>query len=402
MLETWLASPAPGRGRPEESGVNASRGAVAGDGPRSRRSATRARLTTLPGRAATCGIGAVLIGVGADLRYLTGYVALPLERLTMLDRPRVAAARRWSCRASRPCPPGRSPAGRGRLVDLVTWIETEDPDRRSSPRLVARRGRGSPCRTGSGRCSCCASSRRCRRARFDLASVVLRDLRIVKDDDESQLLRLAAHAADRVIAQMAARPARRPHRGAMSPARSASGFVAEGHDTAEFAIVGSGPNSRVAASRGVGPRDPGRRAARCSTSAGRSAGTAAISRGSSGSPAATPPNGPDDDLPAPVRRPPGRAGGGDAGVRPGIPAERVDGIARGMIDDGRLRASVHPPDRSRDRPRGARGAVSRGREHRAAAAGHGLQHRARHLPRRALRRAHRGHRRVRPATARSS
>ena len=30
------------------------------------------------------GLGALLIGVGPDLRYLTGYAAMPLERLTML------------------------------------------------------------------------------------------------------------------------------------------------------------------------------------------------------------------------------------------------------------------------------------------------------------------------------
>jgi Xaa-Pro aminopeptidase len=33
------------------------------------------------------GAAALLVGVGADLRYLTGYVAMPLERLTMLVLP---------------------------------------------------------------------------------------------------------------------------------------------------------------------------------------------------------------------------------------------------------------------------------------------------------------------------
>ena len=34
--------------------------------------------------AAVAGLDALLIGVGADLRYLTGYDAIALERLTML------------------------------------------------------------------------------------------------------------------------------------------------------------------------------------------------------------------------------------------------------------------------------------------------------------------------------
>ena len=33
---------------------------------------------------AAAGVDALLVGPGADLRYLTGYHALPLERLTLL------------------------------------------------------------------------------------------------------------------------------------------------------------------------------------------------------------------------------------------------------------------------------------------------------------------------------
>ena len=40
-----------------------------------------ARLT------ASAGLDILLVGVGADLRYLTGYAAMPLERLTMLAVP---------------------------------------------------------------------------------------------------------------------------------------------------------------------------------------------------------------------------------------------------------------------------------------------------------------------------
>src|SRR6478672_11156359 len=84
------------------------------------------RLAAAASSAAASGIGAVLIGVGADLRYLTGYVALPLERLTMLVVP---AAGRPTLVVPRleALPAQESPAARAGLVDMATWTETEDP-----------------------------------------------------------------------------------------------------------------------------------------------------------------------------------------------------------------------------------------------------------------------------------
>jgi Xaa-Pro aminopeptidase len=45
------------------------------------------RLAGARREAAVAGLDALLIGVGADLRYLTGYDAVALERLTMLVVP---------------------------------------------------------------------------------------------------------------------------------------------------------------------------------------------------------------------------------------------------------------------------------------------------------------------------
>ena len=79
-------------------------------------------------------------------------------------------------------------------------------------------------------------------ARFSLASAVLRALRMRKDADEVELLRLAAHAADRVIDAMAAGPL--VGRTEADVAREVvERLVAEGHEHAEFSIVASGPNS---------------------------------------------------------------------------------------------------------------------------------------------------------------
>jgi Xaa-Pro aminopeptidase len=74
------------------------------------------------------GLDALLIGVGADLRYLTGYRALALERLTMLvirpgDHPTLVAhdsrrsrraIRRRLRAATSACRPGTRPTTRSR------------------------------------------------------------------------------------------------------------------------------------------------------------------------------------------------------------------------------------------------------------------------------------------------
>jgi Xaa-Pro aminopeptidase len=79
-------------------------------------------------------------------------------------------------------------------------------------------------------------------AQLELASSVLREPRIVKDPDEIALLTEAAHAADRVVARIAA--GRLVGRTEADVAREVrEQLIAEGHEAAQFAIVGSGPNS---------------------------------------------------------------------------------------------------------------------------------------------------------------
>jgi Xaa-Pro aminopeptidase len=76
---------------------------------------------------------------------------------------------------------------------------------------------------------------------FEPASTVLRDLRQVKDADEARFLRFAAEAADRTIDAIAA--GRLVGRTEIDVGREVRGrLVDEGHDQADFAIVGSGPN----------------------------------------------------------------------------------------------------------------------------------------------------------------
>src|SRR5258706_15149021 len=68
------------------------------------------------------GVDVLLLSVGADLPYLTGYEAMPLERLTMLVLPRDEEATMVIPRLEAP-----------RVVEqpdvfrLRPWEETEDP-----------------------------------------------------------------------------------------------------------------------------------------------------------------------------------------------------------------------------------------------------------------------------------
>ncbi|MFP5343763.1 MAG: M24 family metallopeptidase [Candidatus Limnocylindria bacterium] len=200
------------------------------------------RLARAATAAAAAGLDALLIGVGSDLRYLTGYAAMPLERLTLLVVPASAAPYLVVPRLEL----GAAEAGVRPAIELRTWGETDDPYRLA---LDGIRGAGTAAvavsdtmlamhvlRLQEGLAAAGAA------VPMQLASAVLRDLRMVKDADEIALLRLAAQAADRVVASIAA--GRLVGRTEADVARDVrERLIAEGHEEAHFAIVGSGPNS---------------------------------------------------------------------------------------------------------------------------------------------------------------
>ncbi|MCU0483073.1 MAG: aminopeptidase P family N-terminal domain-containing protein, partial [Chloroflexi bacterium] len=159
------------------------------------------RLARARALAAEQGLDGVLIGVGADLRYLTGYDALNLERLTLLvvpadGRPALVVPRLEAAGAA------AAPAVAGGEVRLETWEETDDPLARVRELVGEQAGR-------------LAVSDRLAAAfvlglqgvlpgaTWSLASTVVGPLRIVKDEDEIALLERAARAADQVIHEIA-------------------------------------------------------------------------------------------------------------------------------------------------------------------------------------------------------
>ena len=208
------------------------------------------RLARAQAGVAAAGLEALLVSVGPDLVYLAGYEAMPLERLTMLVMPASGRATllvpRLEAVPARACP-----GVAGGFVDFETWEEIEDPVARVAGLVACATGAASADRANADRVA--VSDRlwalhllrlqaALPDAAFVSASLILRDLRIVKDADEVQLLRLAAQAADRVLWEIA--QGRLIGRTEADVAREVRDrLIAEGHDRAEFAIVGSGPNS---------------------------------------------------------------------------------------------------------------------------------------------------------------
>jgi Xaa-Pro aminopeptidase len=192
---------------------------------------------------ASAGASALLIGIGADLRYLTGYAAHPLERLTMLVLPETGRASLVAPRLEAMAAAG-SPAASGGHVDVVPWDETDDPHALVARLLADAEADGGPVLVDPGLWAMhvLALQRALPNREFGLATAVTRELRMVKSADEIELLRRAAHAADRVVAQVAAgRLLGRTEADVSREVRER--LIAEGHAAAPFAIVASGPNA---------------------------------------------------------------------------------------------------------------------------------------------------------------
>jgi Xaa-Pro aminopeptidase len=183
------------------------------------------------------GVDALLVGPGADLRYLTGYHALPLERLTLLvaradgqhtlvvpqlERPRAEAADTG--------------------VMLRDFTETDDPYG-----VVAQ------CLEGVPASAVFAAGDRLwsmfllglqdalPAAKWTRASEVTKHLRMRKSAAEIGALRRAGQAIDRV--HLAVPRLLQPGRTEAEVGRDiADLIIAEGHSEVNFVIVAAGPN----------------------------------------------------------------------------------------------------------------------------------------------------------------
>ncbi len=182
-------------------------------------------------------IDVLLLSVGADLPYFTGYEAMPLERLTMFVLPRDGDATLVIPRLEAP-----RVTERPELFSLLSWDETEDPIGIVAGLMGSATSAAIGDRTWARFVVDLVNARP--RTRFAKASLVTTPLRAKKDAAEVDALRRAGEAADRVAGQL--------HRGEIRLVGRTEAdlstdigqrLVAEGHDRVNFAIVAAGTNA---------------------------------------------------------------------------------------------------------------------------------------------------------------
>ncbi|TKJ31996.1 Xaa-Pro peptidase family protein [Blastococcus sp. CCUG 61487] len=192
--------------------------------------------------AAEAGADLLVLTPGSDLRYLTGYHAHAMERLTALAVPRRGEAFLVVPRLEAPMVEV-SPAGALGL-DVLAWDETEDPFALLADAAVARLG-ATPARVAVGARTWAEHALGVQRAlpgaALELAAPVLDRLRMVKTPAEMEELALAGAAIDRVHARMAEFLTVGRTEAAVG-ADIAAAILEEGHVGVDFTIVGSGPN----------------------------------------------------------------------------------------------------------------------------------------------------------------
>ena len=187
--------------------------------------------------AADAGLDALLVTPGPDLRWLTGYDALPLERLTCLVVP--AAGESFLVAPGLEVPAVLASPVQGLDVEVIGWGETEDPYGVIAARLAGAR------RVALTNRMWAEQVFRVRAALPDaeqsLTSEIIGELRLRKSTDEIDALRRAGQAIDRVHARMS--EFLRPGVSERAAGREiATAILDEGHVTVDFVIVGSGPN----------------------------------------------------------------------------------------------------------------------------------------------------------------
>jgi Xaa-Pro aminopeptidase len=206
-----------------------------------------------------------------------GYPAHGLERLNLLavrpDAAPVFLGPRLELAAAE-----QAPGLADGTVDLMAWAEGDDPFA-LVPSLLPGSGAGPAygarllVSDGLRAAFLLGLQAVLPGADWGLASSVLAPLRRTKDVDEVALLRSAAQAADRVVEAVIGGPlVGRSEADVAAEVRAR--LIDEGHDTAEFAIVASGPHSasphHEPGPRGIGAGEAllldigGRRAGYCS------------------------------------------------------------------------------------------------------------------------------------------
>jgi Xaa-Pro aminopeptidase len=190
-------------------------------------------------RMVASGVEALFIGPSADLYYLIGYHALPLERLTLLVIRADGAHGLVVPRLERP---RAEQSGAADLVAIHDFGETDDPFAVVG-RLLAGIPPGATLGVGDQLWAMFLLGLQAIRPEgtWTRASTVTRELRMRKTPAEIDALRRAAQAIDRVHARVP--EFLHPGRTEAEVGRDiANAILDEGHQRVNFVIVGSGPN----------------------------------------------------------------------------------------------------------------------------------------------------------------
>ncbi len=177
------------------------------------------------------GIDALLVSVGSDLPYLTGYHAMPLERITALVLPVKGDPALF-------VPELEAPRVKT-TVDVIPWAETDDPIGGMAAMLPAH----GTIAVGDQMWASflIAFQSHLPNASFVSAEPLMAALRVIKEPDEIAALREAAHGVDRVADELVdVRFSGRTEREVSRVVTEMT--LAAGHDSISFAIVASGPN----------------------------------------------------------------------------------------------------------------------------------------------------------------
>ena len=200
----------------------------------------RDRLDRVRSAAAGADVDALVITPGSDLRYLLGVGGESFERLTCLVVPVAGDPVLVVPKLEQPGYAGVPADELG--VSVAAWVDGEDPYRLVAGVLA---GSGGVSRVGVAdmmpALHVLGLAAAVPGARQVLAGPVLRELRMRKDAAEVAALARAGAAIDRVHARMG-EWLRAGRTEAEVGADIAAAIVAEGHERAEFVIVGSGPN----------------------------------------------------------------------------------------------------------------------------------------------------------------
>jgi Xaa-Pro aminopeptidase len=200
----------------------------------------RDRLARAGAEASARGIDALLITPSPDYLYLLGYRAPGLERLTCLVLPATGAP-------TLVLPRLEEPLARHELGDLADDLELRPWDETDDPFGVVRQElRGSAMRVGVQDQMPARFVLRLRAALDPIELVVagptMAALRQLKSPEEIDRLRAVSAAADAAMSQITSDPLSGQTEAQVSR-RIRELLLEAGHETTDFAIVASGPNS---------------------------------------------------------------------------------------------------------------------------------------------------------------